>query len=272
MQGVVLAQYPFAEQGRQALYGVDFITQHLAQRDAGPAADHLSNGAAIDQRMHQRLVALHTAQLFTQRGDFVGIGRFAWRGVEGLEALDQRQLLLPLLLQARTLLLLDLQGFLQRGQAACVVVAFTGFLLQYGNFCLQVVDLALAVFQRAGLRGLRQGDARTGGIEHADRLVRQLAASDVAVGQTHRLHQGFVHHRDLVVLLHFAEQTAEHIDSFIFVWLFDFDDLKAAGQGGVLLEVLFVLGPGGRRDGAQLTAGQGWLEQVGGVVLPGLAT
>ena len=55
------------------------------------------------------------------------------------------------------------------------------------------------------------------------------------------------------------------------VGLVDLDDLEAALEGGVGLEVLLVLRPGGGRDGAQLAAGQGRLEQVGGVALPCLA-
>ena len=55
-----------------------------------------------------------------------------------------------------------------------------------------------------------------------------------------------------------------------FVGLLDLDHLEAARQGGVLLEVLLVLRPGRGGDGAQLAAGQGRLEQVGGVALPGL--
>ena len=53
--------------------------------------------------------------------------------------------------------------------------------------------------------------------------------------------------------------------------LLDLDDLEAARESGVLLEVLLVLGPGRRRDRAQLAAREGGLEQVGGVVLPGLS-
>ena len=55
------------------------------------------------------------------------------------------------------------------------------------------------------------------------------------------------------------------------VRLVDLDDLEAALEGGVGLEVLLVLHPGGGRDGAQLAAGQGRLEQVGGVALAGRA-
>ncbi len=118
---------------------------------------------------------------------------------------------------------------------------------------------------------MRQGNARAGRVEHADRLVGQLAAGDVAVGQAYRLHQRFVHHRHLVVLAHLAEQAAQHVNGLVFVGLFHFDHLEAAGEGGVLLEVLLVFGPGSGSDGAQLATGQGRLEQVGGIVLPGLA-
>ncbi|MNL00467.1 hypothetical protein D3C87_1209010 [compost metagenome] len=97
-----------------------------------------------------------------------------------------------------------------------------------------------------------------------------MASGDVAIGQAHGLHQRFVHHRDLVVILHLAQQAAQHVDRLVFVRLFDLHHLETAGEGGILLEVLLVLGPGGRRDGAQLATSQGWLEQVGGIVLPGL--
>ena len=55
------------------------------------------------------------------------------------------------------------------------------------------------------------------------------------------------------------------------VRLLDLDDLETALEGGVGLEVLLVFRPGGGGDGAQLAAGQGRLEQVGGVALPGRA-
>ena len=49
----------------------------------------------------------------------------------------------------------------------------------------------------------------------------------------------------------------------------DLDDLKPPGQGGIFLEVLFVLGPGRGGDRSQLAARQGGLEQVGRVALSG---
>ena len=61
------------------------------------------------------------------------------------------------------------------------------------------------------------------------------------------------------------------ITHLLFGGLLDLDDLEAAGQSRVLLEVLLVFGPGGGGDGAQFAARQRRLEQVGGVALSGLA-
>ncbi len=68
-----------------------------------------------------------------------------------------------------------------------------------------------------------------------------------------------------------AGEPAHHPDRAVLVRLLDLDHLEPAGQGRVLLEVFLVFGPGGGGDGAQLAAGQGRLEQVGGVALAGLA-
>ncbi len=64
-----------------------------------------------------------------------------------------------------------------------------------------------------------------------------------------------------------ADEAAQHRDRRRLARLLDLDDLKAAGQRGVLLEIFLVFGPGRRRDRAQLAARQRRLQQVGGVVL-----
>ena len=74
-----------------------------------------------------------------------------------------------------------------------------------------------------------------------------------------------------MVLLEHPGDPAHHDDGAVLVRLLDLDDLEPAGERGVLLEVLLVLGPGGRGDRPEVAAGQGRLEQVGGVPLPGLA-
>jgi len=74
-----------------------------------------------------------------------------------------------------------------------------------------------------------------------------------------------------VVLLHRAGHAAHHQDGLGLAGLVDLHGLEAAGQRGVLLDVLLVLGEGGGADGAQLAARQRRLQQVGGVARAGLA-
>ena len=66
---------------------------------------------------------------------------------------------------------------------------------------------------------------------------------------------------DLVALL----QAAQDGDRLLDRRLAHHDRLEAALEGGVLLDVLAVLGEGGGADAAQLAARQRRLEQVGGV-------
>ena len=61
------------------------------------------------------------------------------------------------------------------------------------------------------------------------------------------------------------------MQAHVFGRLLDLDELEAARERGILLEVLLVLGPRGRRDGAQLAARERRLEQVGRVALTGRA-
>ncbi|MNS93161.1 hypothetical protein D3C72_1273170 [compost metagenome] len=259
-QCMVLAEYPLAQQCRQALHGFDFVAQHFAQRNTGPAGNHFADGAAIYQCMHQRLFTLDADQLGAHRGNFLSIWGLVFRVAEGAKFFHQLQFTLPLLFKGITGLLFAEQFGIEGGQAAGMVAAFGGFLLQHRDLCLQVVDLALAVFQRSRLRRLPQGDPGASGVQHADGFVRQLAPGDVAIGQAHGLHQRFVHHRDLVMFLHFGQQAAQHVDRLVFVRLFDLHHLEAAGEGGIFLEVLLVLGPGGRRDSAQLATSKRGLE------------
>src|SRR6185312_5799463 len=104
--------------------------------------------------------------------------------------------------------------------------------------------------------------ARAGGIEQADRLVRQLAGGNVAVRQLHRGFQRLVEDLHLVVLLHHAGHAAHHQDRLLFARLVDLHGLEATGQRRILLDVLLVFGPGGGADRAQVAARQCGLEQV----------
>ena len=71
-----------------------------------------------------------------------------------------------------------------------------------------------------------------------------------------------------VVALQVTHHAPEHAAGLLLVGLVHLDDLEPARQGGVLLHVLLVFGPGGGCDGAQLAPRQRRLEEVGGVPLP----
>ena len=72
-----------------------------------------------------------------------------------------------------------------------------------------------------------------------------------------------------VVLLQHRGESAHHPHGNLLGGLFDLDHLEPPGERRVFLEILLVLSPGCGSDGAQLTARQGRLEQVGGVSLAG---
>ncbi|KAG1532301.1 hypothetical protein G6F50_016263 [Rhizopus delemar] len=159
---------------------------------------------------------------------------------------------------------------MQFGQAFAVLVAATGRLaLKCGNLRLQPVQMLASVFDDRRSGALPQRDLRTRGVEHADCLVRQLAAADVAVRQAHCFGHRLIQHADVEVRLHQPDHAAQHRRSQRLARFLDLHHLEAARQRGVLLEVLLVLAPGGGGDGAQLAASQCRLQQVGCIVLAG---
>ena len=131
------------------------------------------------------------------------------------------------------------------------------------------------VFQRFELRrraGLAHGDPRAGRVEHADRLVGQLAPADITVRQAHRVHHRLIEDFHAMVLFQGGDHAAQHANSRIGFRFLDLDHLEAARQRGVALDVFLVFGPGGGGDGAQFAARQRRFEQIGGVALPFHAT
>lgn len=91
-------------------------------------------------------------------------------------------------------------------------------------------------------------------VDEVDRLVRQEAVVDVAVGQSCRSHERLVGDRHAVVRLVAVAQTLEDLDGVLDRRLTDLDGLEAAFERGVLLDVLAVLVEGGRADRLQFTA------------------
>ena len=102
-------------------------------------------------------------------------------------------------------------------------------------------------------------------VDEVDRLVRQVAVGDVAVGEVGRGDERLVGDRHLVVLLVAVAQPLQDLDRVRERRLLDLDRLEAALEGGVLLEVLAVLVERGRADRLQLAAGEHRLQDRGRV-------
>ena len=74
------------------------------------------------------------------------------------------------------------------------------------------------------------------------------------------------------MLLESSFHPSQHAVALIFGRFFHFYDLEASCQGRVFLEIFLVFGPGCGSDRAKLASSQRWLQQVGGIVLAGLAS
>jgi hypothetical protein len=70
------------------------------------------------------------------------------------------------------------------------------------------------------------------------------------VRQAHGVFDGLFEDAHLVVILQVAGERPHHHDGLVLGRLLDLDDLEAARQGRVFLEIFFVLGPRRRGDGA----------------------
>src|SRR5215213_139280 len=106
---------------------------------------------------------------------------------------------------------------------------------------------------------------RGGLIDQVDRLVGQEAVGDVAVGELGGGAQGLVGDRHPVVLFVALAQPFEDLDAVLDRGLVDFDLGEAALQGRVALEVFAVLVERRGADRLQLAAGEGRLQDRGGV-------
>jgi hypothetical protein len=106
---------------------------------------------------------------------------------------------------------------------------------------------------------------RGGLVDQVDRLVGQEAVGDVAVGELRCGFQRLIGDRHPVVLFVALTQPFEDLDAVLDRGLIDLDLGEAALQRGVALEVFAVLVEGRRADRLQLAAGQGRLEDRGGV-------
>ena len=137
--------------------------------------------------------------------------------------------------------------------------------LQTNTLALQRLHLPLFILQHVGLGRMQHLDPGTRGIKQIDRLVRQLAPGNVTTGQLSSGDQRIVANDDIVHFFVLLAQPAHDQDSRCHVRLIKLNELKTTRQRGVLFEILLVLGPGRRRDGAQFATRQRRLEQIGRV-------
>ena len=239
----------------------------------------LRHRAAVDDRVHQRVLALHARRV--RRSSFAEFAPCRLSRALRAGLLDRVALLAdlarrvpspsPVALRARPAARLgDVLAALEVGDALGVAGRHAALAFEELDLGREVLDLAAGVFERRRRRGLAQRDAGAHRVEQAHRLVGQLAVRHVPRREPHGIDHRFVEDADLVVLLQHRHEAAEHADRLLLVRLVDLDLLEAALERGVGLEVLLVLGEGGGRDGAQFAAGERRLEQVGRVVLPGL--
>ena len=127
------------------------------------------------------------------------------------------------------------------------------------------LDLGREVLDVGGAAEGGDAGAGAGLIHHVDRLVRQEAAGDVAIGELGGRFQRRIGEDGLVVVLILAADPLEDEDGILDRGGLDLDRLEAAIEGGVLLDVLAVLVEGRGANALELAAGEGGLEDVGGV-------
>ncbi len=289
LHGVRLADDAPAQVLLQREHGGDFILEHFAGGNAGPGGEHLAHNLRIHADADQASLALQRSQLafqglqlrFQPQPRWLRLRPSAVAPFAACPALQllaqfanlcyQLALLVPALLQR-----LELGGgsrllLLNLGQLLLVVGAHDRLAVKDPFLHFEGVNLASGVFERrrGGVLSQRQASAR--GIEDAHCLVRQLASGEKPVRETDAGINRFVEYADVVVLFERSHQPAHHDEALVLAGLLHLDHLEAPGERRVLLEVLLVLGPCSRSDGAQFAAGERRLEQVGGVVLPRLA-
>ena len=113
--------------------------------------------------------------------------------------------------------------------------------------------------------GVLQVHIGAGLVDKVNGLVRQEAVRDVPLAEHHRLAQDALRDRHPVEALVVVGNAPEDLHGVLQVGLVHRHGLEPALQGGVLLDVLAVLGEGGGANDLDLPPAQGGLEDVGGV-------
>ena len=262
-----------------------FALQHLAHGDARPAAHHVGDVLGRDFLFNHGLSALRVAQLVLDLGDVVlqclelAVADFGHPSVVAF-ALGAFGLELQLLH-----LLLVLLDFVHQGAFGFPLGLVAAFLfLQFGNLFAQQFQLGLVVLALDGLaldfqlfqpaldfvqllgHGVALHPQFGGGLVHqVDGLVGQETVGDVTVRELHGGNDGIILDAHLVVVLVAFLQSAQDGDAAQRVRFVDHDGLEPSLERLVFLEILLVFVERGGTDAPQFAAGQGRLQDVGGV-------
>jgi hypothetical protein len=140
-----------------------------------------------------------------------------------------------------------------------------GLLLQGFALDLQLNDAPIELIELLGLGVDLHAQPRGRLVHQIDGLVGQKAVGDVAVRQGRGRNQGGIGDPHAMVHLVFFLEAAEDRDGVLHRRLGHEHRLEAAGEGGILLDVLAVFIERCGADAVQFAAGQGRLQEVGGI-------
>ena len=153
--------------------------------------------------------------------------------------------------------------FLQRGEARQRVLV--GLFVERRLLDLELADAALDHVDLEWHRVDLDAQPRRRLVDEVDRLVGELAAGDVAIGQQCSRDERRVLDPHAVVNLVALLEPAQDRDGVVDRRLADIDLLEATLERRVLLDVLPILVERGRADHAQLAARQHRLDHVAGI-------
>ena len=292
-QGLVLADHALAQVVLHAQQLLALALEHLLDRHAGPAGDDGGDLLGVDHLGGERRPASASASSSARRfssgrdlavGDLrgalqvaaaLGGGQLGAQAVQRLAGLGGLADLLLLGPPAGG----HLGGLAPPGRRARPR-AFPA--ASWRPRRVSLVSASRSIFSctmrrsisssSSGLESTAMRTRLAGLVDQVDGLVGQEAVGDVAVGEGGGGDDGAVGDAHAVVHLVLLLQAAQDRDGVLDRRLADEHRLEAAGQRRVLLDVLAVLVERGGADAVQLAAGQGGLQQVGGVHRPfGLA-
>ncbi len=148
----------------------------------------------------------------------------------------------------------------EAAQLVFVVLALDGLALNF-----QLADAALQLIQLFGHGVHLQLQLGGAFVDQVNGLVGQEAVGDVAVGKLYRGNDGGVLDAHAVMAFVAVFQPAQDGNGVFHRWLVTIHFLKAALKGLVFLKVLLVLVQRGCANRAELAAGKGGLQDIGGI-------